>query len=244
MHEAATNDENSFLTLTYDDEHLPPYATLDKTHHQKFLKRLRKQNQGKTIRFFHAGEYGGKTDRPHYHTILFGHDFADKKQLATRGEHTVYRSETLEKLWPQGNSEIGSVTFESCAYVARYIMKKTLGNEQTKKQRYEKFDPTTGEIIRLEPEYATMSRRPGIGRSWLTKYKEETYRADSVIMRGREMKPPKYYDVQMDLDNPEQMLEIKTERQKHRKRKDNTEERLLVRQQVTTAKLNNQKREL
>ena len=91
------------------------------------MKKLRKAlgKNGKRIRFFHCGEYGESTSRPHYHAIIFGYDFPDKKKWRTtdRGD-ILYRSPLLETLWDKGSSEIGSVTFESAAYVARYSLKK------------------------------------------------------------------------------------------------------------------------
>jgi hypothetical protein len=74
----------------------------------------------------------------------------------------VYKSDTLDELWGQGITEIGNVTFDSAAYVARYIMKKVTG--PMAEEHYEVLQEETGEIGEREPEYTTMSRRPGIGR--------------------------------------------------------------------------------
>lgn len=123
MHESSLHEFNSFITLTYAPKHLPPGGTLVLKHWQQFMYRLRKK-YGKGIRFFHCGEYGEKLGRPHYHAILFGLDFADKTKWKMRRGYQTWRSKSLEKLWPFGHSEIGSVTFESAAYVARYILKK------------------------------------------------------------------------------------------------------------------------
>ncbi len=128
VHEASLYDNNSFITLTYNTEHLPEDRSLEVRVFQLFMKRLRKRF-GTKIRFYACGEYGDQNGRPHYHACLFNHDFQDKK-LWKRGKDPsldLYRSADLEKLWPYGYSSIGEVTFQSAAYVARYIMKKITG---------------------------------------------------------------------------------------------------------------------
>mgnify|MGYP000188139432 FL=1 len=164
VHEASLHNENSFITLTYANEHLPAWNSLDKTTFPKFMKRLRKSLQDKRVRYFHCGEYGDHTGRPHYHALLFGHDFPDKTHWAIRNGNPTWRSQELERLWPFGHSEIGTVTFESAAYCARYITKKVTGHAA--REHYEMVDKHTGELGRREPEYTTMSRRPGIGKGW------------------------------------------------------------------------------
>ena len=77
MHEAEMQDNNSFITLTYDDQNLPRHGSLDKTHFQKFMKRMREHLSPLKIRFYHCGEYGEKYTRPHYHSLIFGYDFPD-----------------------------------------------------------------------------------------------------------------------------------------------------------------------
>ena len=123
-HEASMYDENCFITLTYREDALPPLGSLDKRHFQLFMKRLRKRYPKKTIRYFQCGEYGEKLSRPHYHACLFNHDFDDKKLFKVEGENRLYVSEKLTQLWPYGYSTVGAVTFESAAYVARYVTKK------------------------------------------------------------------------------------------------------------------------
>lgn len=193
MHEASMHDDNSFITLTYEDEHLPPFASLDKRHFQLFMKRLR-ATTNERIRYFHCGEYGSRTHRPHYHSLLFGFAFSDQKPWTRRADYQVWRSETLERLWPYGQSEIGSVTWESAAYVARYVVKKFRGTPEQIKDHYAVVDTSTGEILgHRQPEYATMSRRPGLGAPWYDYYGEGVRKHDSVIINGKEVKPPRYY---------------------------------------------------
>jgi hypothetical protein len=198
MHEASLYEDNCFITLTYDDQHLPWAASLNKEHFQKFLKRLRKRYAPQTIRFYHCGEYGERHGRPHYHALLFGFAFPDRALLGERRGLPVWRSEALEQLWPYGRSEIGTLTFESAAYVARYILKKQVNTESPHELR--------------EPEYLTMSRRPGIGRDWIERYAGEVYPRDAVIAGGARIKPPRYYDVVVELSGAVDLLAIKQSR--------------------------------
>jgi hypothetical protein len=172
MHEASLYEENCFITLTY--EKMPPNDSLNKKHFQDFMKRLRKAYGGRTIRYFHCGEYGENFGRPHYHAILFNLDFNDKKYWSIVNGNKYYTSEKLNKIWGKGYCIIGSVSFDSAAYVARYVTKKITGEAAF--EHYTDFDRETGEITReRDPEYATMSRRPGIGSVWLDKFKTDVY---------------------------------------------------------------------
>lgn len=196
IHEASLYEENCFITLTYDNDNLPFNGTLLVKDYQLFMKRLRKYFQPKKIRFFQCGEYGEKLNRPHYHACLFGHDFPDKKPI--KSTSPLYYSPILATLWPAGYHVIGEVTFESAAYVARYITKKITGTEAD-----EHYDGR-------KPEYITMSRRPGIGKDWFDKYYQDLYNNDqAVIKENLIVKPPKYYDKQYDLLNPSDLERIK-----------------------------------
>lgn len=221
-HEASLHRDNSFITLTYAEEHLPAGRSLDKEAFQKFMKRLRKRFEGRRIRYFHCGEYGARFQRPHYHACLFGLDFEDKKLWKVTNDVPLYTSETLQELWPFGFSTVGDVTFQSAAYVARYIMKKITGEEAAE------------HYAGREPEYTTMSRRPGIGRGWLEKYRDDVYPQDFVVVRGSKMRPPKYYDRIMETEHPVMYREIRGKRVQGAKAhsEDNGSRRLRVREVV------------
>lgn len=227
MHEASLHAENCFVTLTYAPEHLPIDKSLDLSDYQKFMKRLRKRF-GPNIRFYHCGEYGENTGRPHYHAILFGFDFPDKKLHTVRNGYPVWTSEILTEVWGLGLCEIGTVTFESAAYVARYIMKKVNGDKAD--ERY--FDPSTG--VYLKPEYTTMSRRPGIGADWYDMYSSDVYPHDRVIIEGKRVRPPRYYDERLRMDDEYVYDEIKFKRFCDMKKAidDNTADRLKVKERV------------
>ncbi len=234
MHEASLHADTSFITLTYDDEHVPRFGSLLMDDWQKFFKRLRKRT-GK-VRFFGCGEYGEQFGRPHYHACLFGQRFADRIPWTTRGGHEVFRSPLLESVWTYGQSEVGSLTFESAAYVARYCVKKITG--PLAREHYECVDPETGEVGSRLPEFSTMSRRPGIGAGWYDLYSEEVYPSDEVIVNGFPSKPPRFYDRLLEASSPEVALEIRNERRRSRSREDETPARLAVREVCAEAGLN------
>ena len=192
-----------------------------------------------------AGEYGENFGRPHYHACIFGFDFHDKKLWKrTSSGSFIYRSADLETLWPFGYSSIGDVNFESAAYVARYIMKKQTGKDSEKHYQYSKLD--TGEIIQMQPEYNKMSLKPGIGAEWYKKYRSDVYPHDYVVVRGKKVRPPKYYDKKYKTDYPyeyDELLYIRDKRAKLNS-EDNTPERLAVKEQVTQVKLQKLKRTL
>ncbi len=247
MHEASLHEDNSYVTLTYSDENLPLYGSLAKEDFQLFMKRLRKRFADRKVRFFHCGEYGESERRPHYHALLFGLDFADKVPWRMSKGHQLFRSPVLEKVWTQGNSEIGAVSFESAAYVARYCV-KTLQNLSFRsgsresflaalERDYERVDEETGEIVTVDPEYVTMSRRPGIGTGWFEKFSSDVYPSDEVIVRGKSAKPPRFYDKLYADASPEEMLLIQKERNRLRSRVDETPTRLRVREVCAESRL-------
>lgn len=236
MHEASLYEDNCFITLTYNDKHLPANRSVDVREYQLFMKRLRKRF-GPNIRFYHCGEYGAKLLRPHYHACLFNFDFADKRLFKIQNEQRIYTSNSLEEIWPLGFSTIGSVTFDSAAYVARYIMKKM--NGLLAGSHYQIIHPETGEVLDLRPEYTTMSRRPGIGAGWFEKFKGDVYPSDEVIVRGRSVRPPKYYDSLFEITDEDEYNLVKRKRivQGRIYKANNTPERLKVRETVLSAKL-------
>lgn len=203
-HELKMHEQSCYITLTYRDDQLiyggQSHGILHPDHVTKFLKRLRKRI-GK-FRYYYCGEYGDIGNRPHYHAIIFGLDFQDKKldSVSKLGDN-YYHSDLLDDIWSHGRCIIGDVTFESCAYVARYVMKKRMGKT---KETYEKDG--------IHPEFARMSLKPGIGAGFLEKYQSDIYPRGSVLVRGHESKTPRYYDVLYERSHPLDMEEIKKRR--------------------------------
>lgn len=229
MLELEYHDSAYFVTLTYDEEHVPvnyygcqytgealPSMTLRKRDFQLFMKRLRFKF-GDGIRFFGAGEYGSNTFRPHYHLIIFGLHLDDLSVYKEQRGFTYYNSPSLQECWsvnlgsPRnpsyerlGYAVVAPVTWETCAYTARYVMKKLKGPSA---QFYDDFS--------LEPPFTLMSRNPGIAHQWYVDhpdYHEYDYINVSTETGGRKFKPPKYFDYLFDLDNPVESAIIKETR--------------------------------
>lgn len=184
-HEAALWENNKFVTLTYDDEHLPPELRLDDL--QKFLKRLRKaadkENQRhiitegpSAIRYVACGEYGERTQRPHYHLILFNCAFSDEKPY----DDKLSTSKTLELLWKQGAAKLAPFSSATAAYVAGYLTKTG------KRDYYNELGQ------KLTPPFFRMSLRPAIGQKWVDKYSTDIQNGYTII-DGIRKKLPRYY---------------------------------------------------
>lgn len=214
QHEAKLWPDNLFVTLTYDDDHLPigsgdlhqdnrgvsKYPTLRYRDVQLFLKKLRKEDTGmvpgpngnRPIRYFVAGEYGERTLRPHYHMLLFNFDFKDGYPW---GGDEGFRSETLERLWGLGHTRYGVANPERIAYVSRYALKKVYGKNA--EFYYNWVDPETGELTERTPEFVHMSRRPGIGAWYLDRYRSDYLGRDYTVVNGHKRKMPAYYERKM-----------------------------------------------
>lgn len=257
VHENQMCGSSSYITLTFDNEHISEQLgypnifglwSLKYEPFQKFMKRLRKRysklvppiydGDGKLLnglKYFMCGEYGDLNQRPHYHLILFGFDFPDKYHWSTENGYKLYRSPLLEDLWPFGQSTIGTVEFESAAYVARYCMKKVNGEG--------KDDHYLGRM----PEFTHMSTREALGKKWLLKYFTDVYPNDYVVIRdGIKVKPPKYYDKICNEYYPELMKEIKMQRilKAQDYEEENSTARLVVKEEVKKAAIKNLRRKL
>lgn len=235
MLEMQQHEHTWFVTLTYDDSHLPKTwysasedgdalmaATLSKRDLQLFFKRLRK-NTGQELRYFCAGEYGDDTHRPHYHCIIFGLDLLEDDLSLYKIEHGYhyYNSETINRAWTfpcrdeygneygekclAGYAVVTECTWETAAYTARYCLKKAFSDQG---EFYENFN--------LQPEFTQMSRRPGIAWQFYQDHKESLYDYDYVSVStpkgGRNIRPSRYYDKLFDIDFPDRMAIIKDER--------------------------------
>lgn len=245
MHESTLWDRSSFLTLTYAPQHLPPNGSLVKRDFQLFMKRLRKWKGDERVSYYMCGEYGDRDGRPHYHALLFGEDFcADRIEFKRSKGLPIYVSPKLSELWGLGHAWIGTVTFQSAAYVARYVMKKRLGEGSEK--HYERIDADTGEIYTIEPEYNQMSLNPAIGRGWFDAYSSDVYPDDFCIIDGRKVRSPKYYDRLLEKAHPELLEKVKKARKAKARTMmaNNTPERLAVRETCLEAKLSKLVREV
>ena len=217
--EALSHECNFFLTLTYADLHLPTAPRsltidndtgeilrdgyshpLDPPALTKFFKDLRRYYSYHynldNIRFFAVGEYGDKSQRPHYHAICFNLPIFDLKFYKRDfAGHPLYTSEILSNIWKNGYVVVAECCFDTCAYVARYVLKKQTG---LNKQVYD--------YLNITPEFTRMSRRPGIARFYYDANMDTIYAADQITIVGAGKKalqcqPPKYFDDLYGLDH-------------------------------------------
>jgi len=204
------------------------------------------------LRFFMGGEYGENQDansasslgRPHYHAIIFGHDFDDREiyKRNHNGDH-IYKSEQLSKLWGKGFCTIAAANYETACYVARYCMKKIGGKEA--EDHYTRTDKLTGELTHLSPEFALMSNNPGIGRDWFLTYWKD-FRKGFITMNGIKHGIPKYYVDQFAKHHPDDYTFLKELRKNSIDQldPDNTLDRLRVKEKVKLIRTKTLKRSL
>lgn len=209
VHEAKMHAESCMLTLTYGAEHLPSDLSLRPSDFTLFMKRLRERLRPQLVRFYMCGEYGDKGSRPHYHCLLFGYSPVDKVFWKTsEAGFKCYTSKFMESVWQNGSVFVGDVTFESAAYVARYVMKKVGSDGKYR----EILDVETGEIILREHEYSQMSLKPGIGGAWFAQYFSDVFPHDRVVVRGVKHKVPRYYNELLKRFNPVYLAELQAKR--------------------------------
>lgn len=240
LHEAQMHEHSCFLTLTYSDEHCPPSYSVSKRDFQLVMKRIRKEH-GAGLKYLAVGEYSDPPAlRPHYHAIVAGLDFSDKYLWRKSEGHRVFRSESLERLWPHGLSEIGSVSSQSAGYVARYCMKKMTGDAAS--TFYHRPSPIDGQWHYVEPEFALMSRRPALGLSWLDRFKSDVFPSDFVVVDGRKTPVPRYYLDKLAEDEAKLVKRDRLRKEfrdleaRGRRKADKTPARLAVREAVHEAK--------
>ena len=199
------------LTLSYNDQNLPRNAsgrpTLRKEDMQLFFHRYRKfmwRNFGRKIRMLYCGEYGDKTFRPHYHAVIFGHDFADKKFYKySKGnrDYPLFHSYRLQKLWEnKGFCYIGEANYLTTQYTAKYCTKKKYGIDAIKLYKG------------IEPPFVQSSSKPAIGIPWLKKYLYDVYPADHILVGGFKYGVPRTYDDYLEKADPELYERVKAER--------------------------------
>lgn len=166
MHELELWPAASFVTLTYDDEHLPQRGTLLPRDLELWLKRVRRDIEPRRIRYYAAGEYGECFGRPHYHVIAYG--------LRPDSDREV-----TESNWRFGFTHVGYVTQDSIRYVADYVQAKLYGDEA--ERVYE------GRV----PPFARMSG--GLGRDWCDARAEQLRESMRLDHRGVPVRLPRYY---------------------------------------------------
>lgn len=229
--------ESSFCTFTYSDEFLPPGGNLRPRDMTLFLKRLRRHLGAMPLRFFYAGEYGSVTHRPHYHAILFGYMPGDLSKYKDTPYGPLWTSAELERLWLLGGVKVAQVQFESAAYVASYTLDKLHGDDA---------DLVYGNG--WHPEFARMSRRPGLGLGAVYDTERAAQYLDSdqiSIGPGRNIPLPRYFlNVLRNVD-VDAYEKLKVRRKfAGANSPDNSSERLRVRELVHLARISRYHREI
>lgn len=256
MHEAKDHEFSTFITLTYSNEHIPEDYGLHKEHFQLFMKRLRmhfyrtypptrEKPEGHLLRFYACGEYGENTRRPHYHAVVFNCAFPDQvlfKGNADPGRN-IYTSKTLEDIWGMGYVTCSHVTYANAAYVASYVRKK-----MTDAKHYERVNPITGELFKVEPEFSLMSRRPGLGRAFIERNLNDVYPDDFLIVDGHKSRVPRFYDKVLAERDASGMETVRAKRKEAAQlpavKFNNSKSRLEVREEIARQKLTLKKRTL
>lgn len=226
MMELQYHDSAYFVTLTYDDDHVPrseyvdetsgevcESLTLRKRDFQLFMKRLRRAFPNDKIRFFACGEYGSDTFRPHYHAIIFGLHLSDLTVYKRSPQGFIYyNSDSFNDCWSMARSDpadrlgfavVADVDWNTCAYTARYVSKKLFG-------KMKEFYKAHG----LEEPFSLMSRKPGIAYQYYFDHPNGMLNDRFVIKNGLEVKPPRYFSKLFEIDNPEESAIMKEQRMK------------------------------
>lgn len=225
-------ENNWFVTLTYDDENIPKLEYIETSKGYTFtedenwggtlepkdihtfmntLRQIMKREYGETgIRYMLCGEYGGTTERPHYHIIFFNLNLPLETFFEPRviNKEIYFRNKVIERAWDKGISNISEASWNNIAYTARYITKKINGLES------EEIYASKGQD---QKEFFRASNRPGIGFGYYEKYKHKIYEKDQILIKNKAgivpSKPPKYFDKLYEKEYPEQWKKIKLQRQ-------------------------------
>lgn len=210
VHEAYTHKtESSFITLTYDDEHLPDHNNLIPNHLSDFVREVRRKIKPQKLRYFGVGEFGETTGRAHYHAILFGYMPDDIKPFKKNDSgDQLYTSQLLQQCWKhKGHITVGNFNTTTAEYCSKYITKALMGD---KALRY--TDSTTGEIVLKQLPFQRASNRPGIGSEFYNIYKENLFATDETVIDGKKRSLPKAYDRKYRAENKIAFEEIKRKR--------------------------------
>ncbi len=236
--ETTLHKSNYFITLTYDNEHIGHcygetvsrttgeygfHPNLVKRDFQLFAKNLRQYNAelgNSELVIFYCGEYGPEHGRPHFHAIVYGLELPDLKLFKNENGVSYFTSDIVSNAWrdfehegkdarPRGFSLVCDVNWSTCAYVARYVTKKMIGNSENDYQSLCKD-------FNVEPqqrEFHQGPKRPGLGKNWLLENMDDVYEHDKVVLPGGKLlQPCSYFDKLYDIDNHDELLQIKETR--------------------------------
>lgn len=242
LHEASLWKDSWFLTFTYSDDHLPSSGSISKREQQLLFKRLAKAAkaagllEGPGLRRLGNGEYGTRTQRAHYHAIVFGLALTDLRpwKKNERSEQ-MWTSAFLERVWGKGRVVVGHVTADSAGYVAGY----TVRDSAAKHSPYEVMNGVTGELVERVAPFRFMSRRPGIGAGFFDRYPQLMHH-DFAVLNGRKVPNPQYYRRRLEVLAPELAERLSAEREERalspQAKRERRPARLAVRKECAEAK--------
>lgn len=210
-HEAQKHQENSFITLSYDQKHRPKDGGLRYSDLTLFWKRLRKKYG--PLKYYAVGEYGDRSTRAHYHACVFGLAFLDNRIIIRQAPNMLWTSPDLQRCWGNGFVSVGALTYETARYTASYVTKKLKS-----KQTYRAIDEATGELIPLEQPRPFMSRN--LALEWWKQWNAGVTALDRVVINGTKQKPPRAYDRWLGEQDEEKLRNIKQQRMERMKDQD------------------------
>lgn len=200
--ELAMHERACFITLTYNNSSLPHDGSVNRFHYQEFVRALRRR--GYKFKYMFCGEYGARLGRPHYHAIIFGEDFKTGSvpaPVAQSADYPLYMNDKVTDLWAKGHVVIGSVSFASIQYVAKYVTKKITGEMAR--------DHYKGKL----PEFMQPSLKPAIGAVWFDKFESDVYPHDEFIFEGKRLRPPRYFQKRYAKKYPDKALDLSVKRE-------------------------------
>lgn len=245
VHESKLHNDSLFLTLTYDEKHLPEFGSLQVEHLQKFIRSLRKAIAPTKIRYYACGEYGDTSRRAHYHLIIYGWYPADGLLFdKSHDGSSLFVSKFLSRIWTYGHHLFSPTSPQTMGYVARYSVKKQTG--QTGKDVYKHVDEDTGELTKIKPPFALMSLKPGIGYNYLEKHKDDFLRLSYTIVQGKRKPLPSAYVRRLKRTHPDWHIEFSDKGQEFafEHKEDFTAQRLADAETVLKASTKTLKRKL
>jgi hypothetical protein len=180
-----------FVTLTYNNDHLPADGGLVKADLQMFIKRLRKFLGDTKIKYYACGEYGEKTNRPHYHLLIIG--WMPELQRLYRPDKNHCVSRDIELLWRLGNNTTGNPDREAIQYVVGYIRKKLNGSMFLNK------------FGNIQEPFQLQSQ--GIGKDYAIAHKDTILSDKGITRNGHNVGLPRYYRKKLiDKDSEDELL--------------------------------------
>lgn len=246
VHEAKVCGASCFLTLTYDNDHLPLHGSLCRRDLELFMKRLRFR-LAKPVRAYAVGEYGGRTLRPHYHLCLFGEDFwFDRRSVGQSfGGFPMWESPFLDEVWGKGFCRVNDMGVDVAGYAAKYAIKAHSDGQGRAPRRCD----ADGVWHDVERPFDSLPRGKALGVPFLDRFWSDVFPRGVVVLRGgAELPAPRAYLRVFSERDPDGFAELMERRSvegfKPERFADSLPSRLAVRERVMVARVTRRAREL